>query len=134
MIDGKPAGGKLAGVKSGGKLAGVKSDDNPAGVKPVHKPTGSLKPADHLKLADHLKSANSDNWVAKGYEARGREVDEGHLPVPYRSSGSSKNRVTYLFLVDCYFDRTTYGGVLEEYLHFPAIPMLIYYKIILSRI
>ena len=54
-IDGKPA---------GGKPAGVKSDDNPAGVKSVQKPAGRLKPA------DHLKQANSDNWVAKGYEAR----------------------------------------------------------------
>ena len=63
-----------------------------------------------------------------------REVDEGHLPVPYRSDGSLKNRLTYLFSIDCYFDRTTCGGVLEEYLHFPAIPVLIYYKIIRSRI
>ena len=31
-----------------------------------------------------------------------REVDEGHLPVPYRLDGSLKNRLTYLFLVDCY--------------------------------
>ena len=53
--DGKPA---------GGKPAGVKSDDNPAGVKSVHKPAGSHKPA------DHHKPANSDNWVARGYEAR----------------------------------------------------------------
>ena len=47
-----------------------------------------------------------------------REVDEGHLPVPYRLDGSLKNLLTYLFLVDCYLDRTTCGGVLEEYLHF----------------
>jgi hypothetical protein len=49
MTDGKPAGGKPASVKAGGKPAGVKSD---------------------LKPADHLKPANSDNWVARGYEAR----------------------------------------------------------------
>jgi len=60
-IDGKPAGGKPAGVKSDDNLAGVKSDDNPI---------DNLKPADYLKLADHLKPADSDNWVAKGYEAR----------------------------------------------------------------
>ena len=47
-----------------------------------------------------------------------REVDEGHLPVRYRSDGSLKNRLTYLFSVDCYLDMTTCGGVLEEYLHF----------------
>ena len=47
-----------------------------------------------------------------------REVDEGHLPIPYRSDGSLKNRLAYLFLVDCYLDMTTCGGVLEEYLHF----------------
>ena len=35
-IDGKPA---------GGKPAGVKSDDNPAGVKSVHKPADHHKPA-----------------------------------------------------------------------------------------
>ena len=47
-----------------------------------------------------------------------REVDEGHLPFTYISDGSLKNRLTYLFLVDCYLDMTTCGGVLEEYLHF----------------
>ena len=47
-----------------------------------------------------------------------REVDEGHLPVPYRSDGSLKNRLTYLFSVDCYLRYDNMGGVLEEYLHF----------------
>ena len=63
-----------------------------------------------------------------------REVDEGHLPVPYRSDGSLKKLTDLFFSVDCYLDMTTCGGVLEEYLHFPAIPVLIYYKIIRSRI
>ena len=60
-----------------------------------------------------------------------REVDEGHLPVPYRSDSSLKNRLTYLFSVDCYlrYDHMWWcaGGV-------PAFPVLIYYKIIQSRI
>jgi len=67
------------------------------------------------------KIVNSDWW----------EVDEGHLPVPYRSDGSLKNRLTYLFLVDCYLRYHHMwwcaGGV-------PAFPVLIYYKIIRSRI
>ena len=60
-----------------------------------------------------------------------REVDEGHLPIPYISDGSLKNQLTYLFSVDCYlrYDHMWWcaGGV-------PAFPVLIYYKIIRSRI
>ena len=47
-----------------------------------------------------------------------REVDEGHLPIPYRSDGSLKNRLTYFFSANYYLDMTTCGDVLEEYLHF----------------
>ena len=63
-----------------------------------------------------------------------QEVDEGHFPVPYRSDGSLKKLTNLIILADCSFDRTTCDGVMEEYMHFPAIPVLIYYKIIWSRI
>ena len=46
------------------------------------------------------------------------EVDEGHLPVPYRSDGSLKKSTDLFILVDYYLDMTTCRGVLEEYLHF----------------
>ena len=46
-------------------------------------------------VAGGLRKIISSDW---------REVDEGHLPVPYRSDG--------------YIDMITCGGVLEEYLHF----------------
>ena len=48
-----------------------------------------------------------------------REVDEGHLPVPYRSDGSLKKiDLPIYFQSTVILDMTTCGGVLEEYLHF----------------
>ena len=48
-----------------------------------------------------------------------REVEEGHLPVPYRSDGSLKKSTDlFIFQSTVILDMTTCGGVLEEYLHF----------------
>ena len=48
-----------------------------------------------------------------------REVDEGHLPVPYRSDGSlKKSSGLFIFQSTVILDMTTCAGVLEEYLHF----------------
>ena len=70
---------------------------------------GRLRQGSGLVVAGgSRKIVNSDWW----------EVDEGHLPVPYRSDGSLKNRLAYLFSVTVILDMTTCGGVLEEYLHF----------------